>query len=95
MSAAMSYNRRRSYGGMDTDAAKELRELNNRLKRPLADAELEKDALRAKTCDTRTQGRPHRWASGVDEMGDPNHVALLDPSSTSRTLEWSIRAPGS
>lgn len=40
---------RRSYGGMDVDAAKELRELreqNSRLKRLLAEAELEKDALR-------------------------------------------------
>jgi hypothetical protein len=40
---------RRQYGGMDTDAAKELKELreqNSRLKRLLADAELEKDALR-------------------------------------------------
>ena len=36
-------------GGMDTDAAKELKELreqNSRLKRLLAEAELEKDALR-------------------------------------------------
>ncbi len=42
-------NWRRTYGGMDTDAAKELKELreqNARLKRLLADAELEKDALR-------------------------------------------------
>ena len=40
---------RRGYGGMDTDAAKELKELreqNSRLKRLLAEAELEKDALR-------------------------------------------------
>jgi putative transposase len=37
------------YGGMDLDAAKELKELreqNTRLKRLLAEAELEKDALR-------------------------------------------------
>jgi putative transposase len=37
------------YGGMDADAAKELKELreqNARLKRLLAEAELEKDALR-------------------------------------------------
>ncbi len=43
------YNWRRSHGGMDVDAAKELKELrdqNSRLKRLLADAELEKDALR-------------------------------------------------
>jgi putative transposase len=42
-------NWRRAYGGMDTDAAKELKELreqNGRLKRLLAEAELEKDALR-------------------------------------------------
>ena len=49
MSAATLYNWRRQYGGMDGDAAKELKELreqNSRLKRLLADAELEKDALR-------------------------------------------------
>ncbi|WP_328656181.1 IS3 family transposase [Nocardia salmonicida] len=47
--AATLYNWRRQYSGMDTDAAKELKELreqNARLKRLLADAELEKDALR-------------------------------------------------
>ena len=49
VSPATLYNWRRTYGGMDTDAAKELKELreqNARLKRLLADAELEKDALR-------------------------------------------------
>ena len=49
VSAATLYNWRRAYGGMDTDAAKELKELreqNARLKRLLAEAELEKDALR-------------------------------------------------
>jgi putative transposase len=49
ISAATLYNWRRQYGGVDTDAARELRELreqNARLKRLLADAELEKDALR-------------------------------------------------
>ena len=49
VSPATLYNWRRSYGGMDPDAAKELKELreqNARLKRLLADAELEKDALR-------------------------------------------------
>jgi putative transposase len=49
VSAATLYNWRRSHGGMDVDAAKELRELreqNTRLKRLLAEAELEKDALR-------------------------------------------------
>ena len=49
VSAATLYNWRRAYGGMDLDAAKELKELreqNTRLKRLLAEAELEKDALR-------------------------------------------------
>ena len=49
VSAATLYNWRRQYGGMDTDAAKELKELreqNGKLKRLLAKAELEKDALR-------------------------------------------------
>lgn len=49
MSSATLYNWRRQYGGMDTGAAKELKEpleQNGRLKRLLADAALEKDALR-------------------------------------------------
>jgi putative transposase len=49
VSPATLYNWRRTYGGMDTDAAKELKELrehNAWLKRLLAEAELEKDALR-------------------------------------------------
>src|SRR3977135_3515797 len=49
VSAATLYNWRRAYGGMDPDAAKELKELreqNARLKRLLAEAELVKDALR-------------------------------------------------
>ncbi len=49
VSAATLYDWRRQYGGVDTDAAKELKELreqNARLKRLLADAELEKDGLR-------------------------------------------------
>ena len=49
VSPATLSNWRRGYGGMDTDAAKELKELreqNGRLKRLLAEAELEKDALR-------------------------------------------------
>jgi putative transposase len=49
VSPATLYNWRRTYGGMDTDAAKELKELreqNARLKRLLAEAEPEKDALR-------------------------------------------------
>ena len=48
VSPATLYNWRRAYGGMDTDAAKELKELreqNARLKRLLAEAELVKDAL--------------------------------------------------
>lgn len=49
VSAAMLYTWRRVYGGMDTEAAKglkELREQNARLKWLLAEAELVKDALR-------------------------------------------------
>jgi transposase-like protein len=49
VSPATLYNWRRVYGGMDAGAAKELKELrkqNSRLKRLLAEAELEKDALR-------------------------------------------------
>ncbi len=49
MSPATLYNWRRGYGGMDTSAFKELKELreqNARLKRLLAEAERVKDALR-------------------------------------------------
>jgi putative transposase len=49
VSAATLDNWRRAYGGMDTDAAKELKELrdqNGRLRLLLAEAELEKDGLR-------------------------------------------------
>ena len=49
VSAATLYNWRRAYGGMDLDAARELKDLreqNGRLKRLLAEAELQKDALR-------------------------------------------------
>jgi putative transposase len=49
VSEATLYNWRRAYGGMDADAAKELKELreqNGRLKRLFAEAEREKDALR-------------------------------------------------
>jgi hypothetical protein len=45
-----------AYGGMDTDAVKELKELraqNSRLKRLLAEAELEMEALR----EVVTEGR--------------------------------------
>jgi putative transposase len=49
VSAATLYYWRRQYSGMDADAAKELMELceqNGKLERLLADAELEKGALR-------------------------------------------------
>ena len=47
--AMLARNWRCAYGGMDTNAAqklKELREQNARLRRLLAEAELDKDALR-------------------------------------------------
>ncbi|AOW91602.1 transposase [Rhodococcus sp. WMMA185] len=49
VSTATLYNWRRQYSGVDTEAAKELEQLrkqNSKLKRQLAEAELEKDALR-------------------------------------------------
>lgn len=49
VSPATLYNWRRTYGGMDTDAAnelKKLREQNTRLQRLLAEAKPKKDALR-------------------------------------------------
>src|SRR3984885_6262359 len=79
VSAATLYNWRRAYGGMDTDAAKELKELreqNARLKRLLAEAELVKDALRE---GRRENFRPSRqaprrrhaqeWAEPVGTVG--------------------------
>lgn len=52
VSAATLYNWHRQYGGIDTDAAKELKELREqspRLKRLLTDAELEKDWFWSRT----------------------------------------------
>ena len=49
VSAATLYHWRRAYGGMDADAAKELKELreqNARLKRLWAGAEVVKDGVR-------------------------------------------------
>ena len=49
VSPATLYNWRRSYGGMDVDAAKELRELreqNSRLKRLLAESVLDNAILK-------------------------------------------------
>ena len=49
ISEATFYKYKAKFGGMDVSEAKRLRELeeeNSRLKRLLADAELEKDALR-------------------------------------------------
>ena len=68
VSAATPYNWRRAYGGMDTDAAKELKELreqNARLKRLLAEAELVKDALRevAKGTPRRVQDQTRAQSS--------------------------------
>src|ERR1700739_1105400 len=60
VSPATLYNWRRTYGGMDTDAAKELKELreqNARLKRLLAEAELVKDALREVAKEISEPGR--------------------------------------
>lgn len=73
MSAATLYSWRRSYGGMDTDAATaltELREQNARLKRSLAEAELAAMCLIVPSSpilgpqDSETAGLIHR---GTDE----------------------------
>jgi hypothetical protein len=61
VSAATLYSWRRSYGGMDTDAATaltELREQNARLKRSLAEAELAAMCLIVPSS-------PNRWATGL------------------------------
>ncbi len=74
ISPATLYNWRRQYGGVDTDAAKELKELreqNARLKRLLADTELEKDALReiAKGSPISRRVRPETTASSSRSTG--------------------------
>lgn len=78
VSAATLYNWRRAYGGMDTDAAKELKELreqNSGLKRLLADAELEKDALREVAKENSEPGcqAPRRGHA----QGDIEHVGAV------------------
>jgi len=93
VSAATLYNWRRAYGGMDTDAAKELKELreqNGRLKRLLAEAELEKDALREVAkgnsepgCQAPRRGHAHHHVEHVGTVGvqgrwaGPFHVSAL------------------
>jgi putative transposase len=79
VSAATLYNWRRAYGGMDADAAKELKELreqNGRLKRLLAEAELEKDALREVAegnsepgCSAARRGHAQRHVEHVGAVG--------------------------
>ncbi|WP_280275165.1 transposase [Nocardia wallacei] len=72
VSAATLYNWRRQYGGMDTDAARELRELreqNARLKRLLADPELEKDALREIAKDAPIDVKPSSRGSRCVRRG--------------------------
>lgn len=77
MSAPTLYNWRRAYGGMDTDAAKELKELreqNSRLKRLRAEAELEKDALR----EVAENSEPSRPAPRHGHaQGRPEHVGTV------------------
>jgi putative transposase len=97
VSAATLYNWRRTYGGMDTDAAKELKELreqNSRLKRLLAEAELEKDTLRevAKgnsepSCQAPRRGHAHHHVEHVGTVGVQGrwagalHLPPLAPSA--------------
>ncbi|WP_280255421.1 transposase [Nocardia wallacei] len=72
VSAATLYNWRRQYGGIDTDAARELEELreqNARLKRLLADAELEKDALREISKDAPIDVKPPGPVGGGRRAG--------------------------
>jgi len=89
VSAATLYNWRRAYGGMDTDAAKELKELreqNARLKRLLAEAELEKDALRD-GCTARGsgQGSPRsRRSRRMHPMWCGRSISSSTPPSTAR-----------
>ncbi|WP_459546055.1 transposase [Nocardia sp. X0981] len=98
VSEAALYNWRRRYGGMDTDAAKEfeeLREQNARLERLLADAELEKDALReiAKgkfwarrssgglwTCSCRSRACPNGSPAESSGCIDPHPAAAARPN---------------
>ena len=80
------YNWCKQYGGMDSDAAKELKELreqNGKLKRLLADAELEKDALRevAKDApiDVKWSARGMRSSNVIHEADHFRSVAWIRP----------------
>jgi len=78
VSAATLYNWRRAYGGMDRDAAKELKELreqNARLKRLLAEAELVKDALREVAKENSEAGRQAPCRGHA--QGDVEHVGTV------------------
>jgi putative transposase len=77
VSAATLYNWRRSYGGMDTDGAKERREQTGRLKRLLAEAELLKDALREVENSEPGRQAPRRGHAH-------HHVAALRPRRIER-----------
>jgi putative transposase len=85
VSPATLYNWRRTYGGMDTDAAKELKELreqNSRLKRLLAEAELEKDALREVATGT-VCSRPV-WSSATSRRNTITDTATRRWATTRR-----------
>jgi len=78
VSPATLHNWRRSYGGMDVDAAKELKELreqNTRLKRLLAEAELEKARRRAVDMPKEVLGMSGRLACKV--LGMDNGSELI------------------
>ena len=81
VSAATLYNWRRAYGGMDTDAAKELKELreqNGRLKRLLAEAELEIDRPQH-VRSIRLDLRDRRDTGPLTRTADPHLQPLLAP----------------
>ena len=88
VSPATPHNWRRSYGGMDVDAAKELTELleqNTRLKRLLAEAELEKAQRRAVDMPKEVLGMSDRLACKVLRMG--NALSLFSKRCSHFALE--------
>jgi putative transposase len=93
VSPATLFNWRRAYGGMDTDAAKELKELreqNARLKRLLAEAEPVKDALRevgkdnfGLSCQALRRRHAHDYVEHVGTVGvQSGWACLLHPPTT-------------
>src|SRR6185312_14720209 len=107
VSAATLYNWRRAYGGIDTDAAKELKELreqNSRLKRLLAEAELENRCGRSRrensepSCQAPRRGHAQDHVEHVRTVGVQSSWAgplhLPPPPASADTVRSGCRDEG-